>query len=49
MKKSSKYLIEFITIVIQANIMFSAGYGVRTWQYWAIVIVTSIYGILVQL
>ena len=49
MKKSSKYLIEFITIVIQANIMFSAGYGVRTWQYWAILIVTFVYGFLEQL
>lgn len=49
MKKPSKYLIEFIAIVIQANVMFSAGYGVRTWQYWVILIVTFIYGFLVQL
>ena len=49
MKKTSKYLIEFIVIVIQADIMFSVGYGVRTLQYWAILIVTFIYGFLVQL
>ena len=49
MKKPSKYLIEFIVIVIQANIMFGVGYGVRTWQYWAILIVTFVYGFLEQL
>lgn len=49
MKKPFKYIIEFIAIVIQATIMFSAGYGVRTWQYWAILIVTCVYGSLVQL
>ena len=49
MKKPSKYIIEFIAIVIQAMIMFSAGYGVRTWQYWSILIVTFVYGFLEQL
>ena len=49
MKKQSKYIIEFIAIVIQAMIMFSVGYGIRTWQYWAILIVTCVYGFLVQL
>lgn len=45
----SKYIITILIIMGQAVIMSSIGYGLKTWQYWAILIGTCIYGFLEQL
>ena len=44
-----KTIVKYLALMIEGFVLVSIGYGITTWQWWAIIIATGVYAAMTAL